>query len=333
MRKAYCCGIIKRWSCTAIIPTVIMLAFGCQPNPESIPAEPVEGQAVSLRLQADTTAAQTITLGDIDPDDPIKKVDRFLPLAEYLGANLGEFGITRGDVVIARDTDEMAQMIQEGIVDIYFDSAFPTLEVQDQASTRVIARRWKDGDPSYWSAFIAREGSGIDGVEDFAGKLVAFENPHSTSGFLLPAGTLAQRGLRLRQVADPDARVAADEVGYLFSKEDEHTVDLVLQGKVAGGAVSNEDFFEQSLEVQGRLVMFDRTMAVPRQLVSVGPGLSRELSDRIVELLVGLEATEEGRAILNRLKNTRRFDNPPPETAASLVELDSLMDLLSSSID
>ena len=167
---------------------------------------------------------QTIVLGDIDPDEPAKKIRRFSPLAQYLAQHLKDYGIERGKVVIARDFDEMERFLKDGTVDIYFDSPFPTLAVRKMSETEVILRRWKQGQPTYWSTYIVLRDSGIDSVKDFAGKILAFEERHSTSGFLLPAGTLVQRGLTLREVDGFDAVMAAHEVGYFFSLDEENTI-------------------------------------------------------------------------------------------------------------
>ena len=86
-------------------------------------------------------APLTITLGDIDPDEPAKKINRFQPLADYLARNLGESGIQIGRVVIARDIEEMGQLLRDGSVDVYFDSAFPTLSVQGLSGSEIILRR------------------------------------------------------------------------------------------------------------------------------------------------------------------------------------------------
>ncbi len=94
-------------------------------------------------------ANAVITIGDIDPDSPAKKIDRFSPLADYLAEELRQFGVREGRVVIAKDIAQMAQFMEEGTVDIYLDSTFPTLKVQELAGTRIIARRWKNDVPTY----------------------------------------------------------------------------------------------------------------------------------------------------------------------------------------
>ena len=99
---------------------------------------------------------QTIVLGDVDPNDPTKKIKRFQPLAGDLAQNLSDFGIRESKVLIARDVEEMGEFMNIGMVDVYFDSSFPTLAVQNLADSKIILRRWKDDDPVYWSVFIAR---------------------------------------------------------------------------------------------------------------------------------------------------------------------------------
>ena len=183
--------------------------------------------------------SQPITLGDIDPEDPTKKLKRFKPLADYLAQHLAEFGISRDQVVIARDIDEMARFLRDGTVDVLFDSAFPTLAVQELSGSQPILRRWKDSDPEYWSVYVAMRGDGVASVEDLTGKVIALEEPHSTSGFVLPAGTLIQRGFRLREVDGPGARVGPDEIGYFFTFDEQDTIALMMRGLVAAGGISN----------------------------------------------------------------------------------------------
>ena len=204
----------------------------------------------------------------------------------------------------------MGRVLADGTVDLFFDSAFPAVAVQDLTGSEIILRRWKGGIEENWSTYVAlRDGAdAVDSMEDLVGKVVAFEEPRSTSGFVLPAGTLLQRGFKLREVEGPDATVAADEIGYLFSGDEENTFELILEGKVAGGGVSNGDFEDLPADMKEKLAIFDETMSVPRQLVSVRPGLDRPIVNKVQQLLISLDQTDEGRSILEGLKKTSRFD-------------------------
>ena len=283
---------------------------------------------VDLVSTEDLSPEQVITLGDIDPDEPTKKLKRFQPLATYLAEHLTEFGIKAGHVVIARDIREMGRFLKDGSVDVYFDSPYPTLTVQELSGSRVILRRWKQNDPTYWGTYVALRNSGISSVEDFVGKVVAFEEPFSTSGFVLPAGTLIQRGLILTEVDGPDVRVPSDEINYFFSGDEENTFELIMQGRIAGGGVSNQDYEVLPAAVKEQIIAFDRTISVPRQLVSAGAGLDLPLVDRVRELLIGLNQSEEGQLLLEDLKRTKKFDPLPPDSEAALQEFKGIMRLI-----
>ncbi len=213
-------------------------------------------------------------------------------------------------------------------MDVYFDSPFPTLAVQEIADSEVILRRWKEEVPTYWSVYVANRGSGISTVEGFVGKVIAFEEPYSTSGFLLPAGTLVSRGFKLREVEGPDTEVAADEIGYFFSGDEENTMELILQNKIAGGAASNADYDELTEPFKEQIISFDKTMIVARQLVSARPGLDPDLVEAVRKLLVGLWEHDEGREILEALSKTVKFDRLPPDAEVWLAELTEFMRVL-----
>ena len=277
--------------------------------------------------QGSIDKAHTIVIGDVDPDEPVKKVRRFQPLADYLAQHLQAFGIQAGRVVIASNIEEMGGFLKEGEVDIYFDSPYPALTAQKLSGSEFLLIRAKEGVDSYWSTFVVRRGSGVTGGEDLLGKIVSFEEPRSTSGFVLPAGTLIQQGFALREVAGPGAQVSATEIGYFFSRDEENTIELVSRGQVAAGGISIQDYQELPPELMEQLTIFERTITVPRQIVSVRPGLDPALKAKLRELLLGLKDTEEGRTILQDMKHSA-FDPLPVETEAALAQLDELIDLV-----
>ena len=68
-------------------------------------------------------------------------------------------------------------------------------------------------------------------------------------------------------------------------------------------------------------------MTVPRQLVSVRPGLDPGMVRKIRELLIGLDQTEEGQQILIAMI-TKKIDALSSDSDTSLRELKVLMSLI-----
>ena len=159
------------WIAAIFATLALLLVTGCQQNqnsPAGAESEPVETSSKTVPPRE-----RTIVLGDIDADELANKIERFKPLANHLANNLGEYGIEAGRVVIAHDMEEMARLLTDGEVDLYFDSAFPALRVQEISGSEVIARRWKQGGSGYWSVFITAKDSGIIRPDDFTGKVIA----------------------------------------------------------------------------------------------------------------------------------------------------------------
>ena len=93
---------IQHWMRTKIGLT----AIGCGASAEPTPNAPLPLQQAG--------PGQTITLGDIDAREPVKKIKRFTPLANYLASHLNEFGIVAGNVVISRTIEEVGATSQTG---------------------------------------------------------------------------------------------------------------------------------------------------------------------------------------------------------------------------
>lgn len=105
-------------------------------------------------------------------------------------------------------------------------------------------------------------------------------------------------------------------------------MELILRGRIAGGGVSKHDVDEIKPELLERVVSFDQSISVPRQLVSVRSGLDEKVVDSVREMLIALNQTEDGRLILEGLKNTKKFDQLPPSSKTALAELRELMSLV-----
>jgi phosphonate transport system substrate-binding protein len=280
------------------------------PAPSGLPAHTwtVWG-AVFLWLMPQVTWAGSLTLGSISLE-PAAEVKQFLPLAHYLAQQLQAEGIDHGRVVVADSMRQMAALLQDGKVDVYLDSPFPTLVVSRLSGSRLLLRRWKEGIGEYHTVIFAKKDSGIHQLEDLQGQLIALEKPFSTSGYFLPKLVLLQAGLRVVPKREADA-VSPDEVGYVFSHHDENTMVWVLRGKVLAGAMDSHRFPAAARGFLDRVKIIYQTFAVPRHIVSYRADLPSPLVARIREILLQMDQVEEGKKILHAFEGTTRFDDIP----------------------
>lgn len=291
--------------------TALFALAACVAPPDQTPSpapEPAPGRAFAV--------------GDIEPDAPLERIRLLQPLADLVAARLAPLGIERGRVVAARSLEEMARLMREGRVDAYVDSPFPGLFVRKASGAHIALVGRVEGAAEYWSVFFARRSEPIHELRDLRGRVLALQERHSTSGYVLPAGTLLQRGFQLRHVDGPDAAVADDQIGFLLSRDEENTVEMVINGSVPAGAVSNQILDDLPAELREQLRVLDRTIAVPRRIVLLRRDLDPALDAAIRAALLDLDEED------NRGGWTWSFEPLEASHLAALEQLEPLMALV-----
>jgi len=296
---------------------VILLA-ACSGLGETV--EPVETEAV-VEMEG-----RTLVLGEIS-DDPAEVIDGVQPLADYLAAHLQEYGISSGQVRVVPSTSEMAQLLKTGDVDLYFDSTYPATLISDETGAQIILRRWRFGVEEYHSVIFASIDSGVTSLEELPGHMVAMDAPYSTSGFMLPAVQMINSGLQLVGKHGQSEPVAEDEVGFVFSYDDENTLQWVLSGLVSAG-VTDDYHFDVAFpeEAIQKLVVLARTESTPRQVVLASPELEPDLLEAIKQVLTSMHTDDAGQAPLEAFQTTQ-FDEFPEGIEAATTHMREMMEI------
>ena len=238
--------------------------------------------------------------------EPTKKIQRLLPFADYVAGRLVD-QYSRGEVRIGKDSETIAKWLMDGQADIYMDSVYPAMLVAGQSNARAACARWKDGVKEYHSVFLAKKQSGLTQIGDLVGRVIAFEEPFSTSGYLLPAGYLLLNRMQLSQIDSPNDEVPAGKVGWLFAQEDQNVVQWLLTGKVDAGVIDNVNYAALPQKVKNSMNVLALTPSVPRQIVLIRGSIAPEVREKIISILVNMDKDEEGRKILAEMKSTKCF--------------------------
>lgn len=282
-------------------------------------------------IQPATGSPTMLSLGSI-AINPKEEVAKFQPLADYLARQLKPLGVQQGRVVVLQTIAEMAQALRAGDVDMYIGSPFPAIVVSDRSGAKPTLRRWKKGRADYYTVIVARRDSGIQRPSDLKGKVIAFEDNASTSGYLLPMASLAKQGIALLPVSDPSQPIPKDRLGYVFSGEHETTMFWILEGRVAAGAVDDQSFEKLAGERIGELKIILRTISVPRHIVVLRGDLNPRWASALQETLVTMDLTEEGQLALRQFESTTKFDAFPQGPEIALRPVRELMRYLSAQL-
>jgi phosphonate transport system substrate-binding protein len=260
----------------------------------------------------DRVEAKTITLGIVAETNQKEVEEHLRGFVRYVAKKLSSAAAIEGRIAMAPTQSRLASLLTERKADFYLESPYPTYLINNvYGAGKLLLRRWK-GDMAEYHAVIFTQRSGeTKRLEDLRGKIIAFEDPGSTSGYFLPKFFLSRRGFKLAGKTKIEANVSPGEVGYIFAYSQKKLVDLVLTKQVAAGAFSNDDFATLDERKKSDITILAETDRLPRHLVSIRRDLAPVLANRLEKILLSMDQDPEGRLILQRTDGTTKFDALP----------------------
>lgn len=275
-------------------------------------------------------AEGTLVIGKVS-NSPQKNLRQMQPMVDYVVAQMGDLGITRGEVLIAKNDDQMIRYIKEGRVDWVTEGLFASFKYRERAGSDFILRKWKKGVSEYRTVFITRKGSGIEGLADLKGRRIAFEDPGSTSAYFLPKVALIDRGLEPVALASPGKRPPGEKVGYAFAGAELNISAWVYKGLVDAGAYSDLDWDSPESMPQAirkDLKIFHTTFPAPRAIESVRGDLEPAIKKRLIEILVAADQSPTGREALMAYHQSSKIDPIDAEIKAQIEQIWHIMQQL-----
>ncbi|MGI9395282.1 MAG: phosphate/phosphite/phosphonate ABC transporter substrate-binding protein [Boseongicola sp.] len=279
-------------------------------------------------LGAPAAHAEALVLGSVS-NNVKKHLKRFAPLASHLESELAEEGVTSVEILVLPNAVAMIEAMRNGEVDLYFDSPLVAARVARDSGGEPFLRRWKRGVGSYHSVILVPTDSEMTTVEDLTGRRIAFQEPDSTSGFLLPVGMMRRLGLTLRELPTRDSRPQINEVGYIFTNDDRNTLAWIYNGWVDAAATDSERFLALEAAAPGAFRVLARSIEVPRQVIVRRNGLDKSLIAAVTGALIDLENSAAGRDILENFNHTTRFDRFPNGVEDTFNPIYAILDELS----
>ena len=256
--------------------------------------------------------AKTITLGIIADTNQKNAGANFQDFVGYVGRKISASSEIKGKVIIAPTQSRLASLLTERRADFYMESPYPTYLINDvYGAGKLLLRRWKGGMADYHALIFTGADSETKRLEDLKGKIIAFEDPQSTSGFFLPKLFLTRKGFTLSRITKMDAKVHRGEIGYVFANSQRKLRDLVLTKQVAAGAFSNDDYAALEQSKKSAITILAETASLPRHLVSVRKGMAPAMINGLEKVLLSMHQDPEGRSIMQKAAGTTKFDALP----------------------
>ena len=199
--------------------------------------------------------------------------------AEALARRLGR----KVRVFVSSDYDALGDWVREGVLDLAWFSPLAYVVAAERVPMQVLAIPRVKGHPSYRGLLLARKDRGIRDLGDLKGKVFAFVDPTSGSGYLYPRVLLQQRGF------DPETFFG--EVRFLGSHD--RVIRAVLAGEVDGGA-SYTDAWDGAAKVLdlSPLQILAQTEEIPKDALAVRRETPPEAAELLRQALLDLTPTD-----------------------------------------
>ncbi len=157
----------------------------------------------------------------------------------------------------------------------------------------------RNGESTYRAQFLARADGPIKKIEDLEGKKLAFVDPASTSGYLLPLKYLRDKKIKPKQT--------------MFAMRHDNVVSMIYQKQVDAGATFyvapvNGEIQDARMLVKGqypdvekKIKILALTDPIPNDPVVFRKDLPEEMKKKISEALIRYAETPAGKESLQKL--------------------------------
>lgn len=199
------------------------------------------------------------------------------------------------------DYDGVIQGLLGGTLDMAWlgASAFAKIHLTDDKAVELaLTKQNTDGSTGYYSIAFARKDSGITKVEDAKGKVFAFAEPNSTSGYLVPAAEMTASFGPLDQYFSE----------VKFSGGHEQTIVGVANGDFVAGVSwadglgnwedgYNSGAFRKAADAglvdMNDLVELWKSKMIPEGPMVVRAALPQDVKDKVIALTADLHETDK----------------------------------------
>ncbi|MBP2079824.1 phosphate/phosphite/phosphonate ABC transporter substrate-binding protein [Oceanobacillus polygoni] len=246
---------------------------------------------------------ETLVMGFVPSQDSDTIANTIEPLAERLGEELGIE--VQGQVMT--NYNALVEAMGANQVHIGFIPAFGYVLANEQYDVEVILKSIRYGSGTYKAQYVVRTDSGIESFEDLEGKIWAYGDQGSTSGYLFPANQLMQE-FGYDTAAELESNFFG---GTVQTGGHDNSAITVLEGDADVATTFDDvrtELEEEYPTVMEDLTILDYTEDIPNDTISVTKELDKEFVQKIKNTFLSFNEDPEMIEIMNEVYNWDEID-------------------------
>ena len=246
-----------------------------------------------LRLHPVIDESSPVFLGVIPFLQPDKLREEIGPVCEYLEKKLQRQVM----LVTASDYESLARLLELNKIHIAWFSHASLEKLRGKNRWKAICRPVQFGSVIYDGQIVVRHDSDFKEIEDLRGKVFAYVDRYSGSGFLFPNLFFAAHGIKPLEFF---ARVE-------FTQSHRSSLLGVISGAYDAAAVFSASLVDQNAD---GLRVLARTGSIPNDPIVVREDLEPSLQKNIEIAMLNMHNDADGKSyieILKKLRGTEKF--------------------------
>ncbi len=237
-----------------------------------------------------------LLIGLIPEQNIFRQMERYMPLSEYLEKRTG---IKVRLTILSRFGDIIDRFTQRGMDGAFFGDLTGVLAMEKLSVEPIVRPVTPDGSSTVHGYIIVRKDSNINTVEDMKGKVIAFVDRATVTGYLYPIFYFRSQGI---ENIDEFFRE------YYFTGSHDASVYAVLDGRADVGCVKNtifENLVKKDPSIGEELKILIRSPEMPDSTLCLKTSLSEDTKRLIRETLLSMSDDSEGQKVLEKMKIKR----------------------------
>lgn len=249
---------------------------------------------------------ERLQFGLVPPASFVATNDRVAELLEWLGERAG--------VVLAQrqvaSYDDLARLLRAGVLQVAWlpPILFTSLDVEGVVRELVSAER--GGTEPYVAALVARASSKLRRVEDLRGKRVAWVDPLSAAGYVVPRLRLMRMGHAPTQLFGSESFVGSHAAVVRAVLDGSVDVGATYAGFGSGGELVRGAFIEVGARPE-ELTVVASFGAIPSDVVAVHRTVPAAMTERLVRAFESTSEDLEVKAAVHATFGALRFVQKP----------------------
>jgi phosphonate transport system substrate-binding protein len=229
---------------------------------------------------------------------------------QRLAAFLSERAGVHVTPFVASSYGTLVKGIREGWVDIGWLPPFVYVMAARDGHAVALARFVRTGKGSYHSAFIVRAQSPLRSFGDLRGKRMAYTDPRSSGGYLVPRAHLVRLGFEPDQLFSNQAFVGSHKAVVEAVLNGQADVGVTFFSPIQvrdGGVEIGASAWHQHYPARAKEIrVLAQSDAIPSDVISARTGCPIDAAERVRRAFYDMHTVPAGRELLQSIFNAER---------------------------